>query len=41
MASVFWNAKGIVFIDCLQKGKTINGEILCQTAKGVTASNQV
>ena len=26
MASVFWDAKGIVFIDYLQKGKTINGE---------------
>ena len=26
MASVFWDAKGIVFIDYLQKNKTINGE---------------
>ena len=26
MASVFWDAKGIVFIDYLQKGQTINGE---------------
>ena len=26
MASVFWDAKGIVFVDNLQKGKTINGE---------------
>ena len=26
MASVFWDAKGIVLIDYLQKGKTINGE---------------
>ena len=26
MASVFWDAKGIVCIDYLQKGKTINGE---------------
>ena len=26
MASIFWDAKGIVFIDYLQKGKTINGE---------------
>ena len=26
MASVFWDAKGIVFIDYLQKGKTINGK---------------
>ena len=26
MASVFWNAKGIVFIDYLQKGQTINGD---------------
>ena len=26
MASVFWDAKSIVFIDYLQKGKTINGE---------------
>jgi histone-lysine N-methyltransferase SETMAR len=26
MALVFWDAKGILFIDYLQKGKTINGE---------------
>jgi hypothetical protein len=26
MASVFWDAKGILLIDYLQKGKTINGE---------------
>ena len=26
MASVFWNAHGISFIDYFQKGKTINGE---------------
>ena len=26
MAYVFWDAKGIVFINYLQKGKTINGE---------------
>jgi len=26
MASVFWYAEGILFIDCLEKGKTITGE---------------
>ncbi|GFU73068.1 mariner Mos1 transposase [Trichonephila clavipes] len=26
MASVFWDARGIIFIDCLEKGKTINGK---------------
>jgi len=26
MTSVFWNAEGILFIDCLEKGKTITGE---------------
>jgi hypothetical protein len=26
MASVFWNAEGILFIDYLEKGKTITGE---------------
>ena len=26
MATVFWDAKGIIFIDYLAKGKTINGE---------------
>ena len=26
MASVFWDARGIIFIDYLEKGKTINGE---------------
>jgi hypothetical protein len=26
MASVFWDAKGILFIDYLEKGKTITGE---------------
>ncbi|KYB27554.1 Mariner Mos1 transposase-like Protein [Tribolium castaneum] len=25
MASIFWDAKGILFIDYLEKGKTING----------------
>jgi hypothetical protein len=25
-ASVFWDAEGILFIDCLEKGKTITGE---------------
>lgn len=26
MASVFWDAKGVVFVDYLEKGQTINGE---------------
>ena len=26
MASVFWDAHGIIFIDCLQKGQTINSD---------------
>jgi hypothetical protein len=26
MASEFWNAEGILFIDYLEKGKTITGE---------------
>jgi histone-lysine N-methyltransferase SETMAR len=26
MATVFWDAKGILFVDYLAKGKTINGE---------------
>lgn len=26
MASVFWDVRGIIFIDYPQKGKTINGE---------------
>ena len=26
MASVFWDTRGIIFIDYLQKGRTINGE---------------
>ena len=26
MASVFWDAHGILFIDCLEKGKTINSD---------------
>ena len=33
MASVFWNAIGIVFIDYLQKGKTINGEYYAKLLK--------
>jgi len=28
MASVFWDARGVIFIDYLQKGKTINGGIV-------------
>lgn len=26
MTIVFWTAQGIIFIDCLEKEKTINGE---------------
>ena len=26
VASVSWNARGIIFMDCFQRGKTINGE---------------
>jgi hypothetical protein len=26
MASVFWDARGIIFIDYLEKGQTINSE---------------
>ena len=26
MATVFWNARGVIHIDYLQKGRTINGE---------------
>jgi hypothetical protein len=29
MASVFWDAEGILFIDYLEKGKTITGEYYC------------
>jgi hypothetical protein len=28
MASVFWDAEGILFIDYLEKGKTITGEYI-------------
>ena len=33
MASVFWDAKGIVFIDYLEKGRTINGEYYADLLK--------
>ena len=26
MASVFWDARGILFIDCLEKGETVNND---------------
>jgi hypothetical protein len=26
MATVFWDSHGIIFVDYLEKGKTINGE---------------
>ena len=29
MASIFWDASGIIFIDYLEKGKTITGEYYC------------
>jgi len=29
MASVFWDTEGILFIDYLEKGKTITGEYYC------------
>ena len=28
MVSAFWNAEGILFIDYLEKGKTITGDII-------------
>jgi len=28
MASVFWDAEGILFIDYLEKSKTITGDII-------------
>ena len=30
MASVFWDAHGIIFIDYLEKGKTITGAYYCE-----------
>ena len=33
IASVFWDAKGIVFIEYLQKGETINGEYYAKLLK--------
>ena len=44
MASVFWDAKGIVFIDYLQKGQTINGDYyipLYPLAETAAKCNQV
>ena len=45
MASIFWHAKVVVLIDCLQKSKTINGEyyanLLRQLGKAATKSNRV
>lgn len=29
MATVFWDARGIIFIDYLEKGKTINSQYYC------------
>ena len=29
MASVFWDSSGIIFIDYLEKGKTINSDYYC------------
>ena len=37
MASVFWDAKVIVFIDCLQKGNTINGEYYAKLLRELQA----
>ena len=25
MASIFWNSQGVIMIDCLEQGPTING----------------
>ncbi|GLD66676.1 histone-lysine N-methyltransferase SETMAR-like protein [Lates japonicus] len=33
MASIFWDAKGIVFIDYLRKGQTISGEYYANSCK--------
>jgi hypothetical protein len=45
MASVFWNAEGILFIDYLEKGKTITGEyysnLLTQINKKIVRKDPV
>ena len=35
MASVFWDAEGILFIDYLEKGKTITGEYYSNLLTGL------
>lgn len=39
MATIFWDQKGILLIDCLEKGKRVTGEyyadILCQLRESV------
>ena len=35
MASIFWDVKGTVFIDYLQKSKTINGEYYAKLLRGL------
>ncbi|GFU54412.1 mariner transposase [Trichonephila clavipes] len=37
IVSVFWDARGIIFIDYLEKGKTINGEFQRRNQAKTTA----
>ena len=34
MATVFWDSYGVIFVDYLEKGKTINGELWAITTFG-------
>lgn len=40
LASVFWNAKGILFVDYLQTGKTINSDYYCNLLDQLDAKNR-
>jgi histone-lysine N-methyltransferase SETMAR len=38
MASVFWDAKGIIFVDYLEKGRTINAVYYCELLEKLKAA---
>jgi hypothetical protein len=33
MATVFWNAKGVLLVDFMPQGTTITSEVYCETLK--------
>ena len=39
MATVFWDSQGVILVDSLPKGETINSEVYIETLRKLKANN--